>query len=179
MDELEPLVPLPPRFRVTDQVEVKTSLGTFVVGLYGADAPRTVANCLAYVDKGFYTDKIFHRVIAGFMIQGGGFDASYAKASTDPPVQLEIIPGLKHEEGILSMARTSDPHSASSQFFVCVAPAIQLNGTYAAFGKVEHGYEVVEAISRVATHSVTTERGEMADVPVEPVVIEAMTRLEE
>lgn len=167
---------LPPEHEVTDKIEVQTSMGTFVIGLYGKEAPKTVANFLSYVDSGFFSGKTFHRVITEFMIQGGGFDASLNKAQTQEPIRLEIIPGLRHEPGIISMARTSDPNSATSQFFVCVADAPQLNGGYAAFGKVLEGLEVVEAISRVATKTIDTSGGPMSDVPVAPVVIESVRR---
>jgi cyclophilin family peptidyl-prolyl cis-trans isomerase len=162
---------------VTERVAIETSMGTMVVGLYGDDAPNTVRNFLSYVDRGFYTGKIFHRVIPGFMIQGGGFDQALERAETDPPIPLEIIPGLKHEAGVVSMARTSDPGSATSQFFVCVAPASQLNGVYAAFGRVEEGLSAALDISVVATQTATGPRGEMADVPVQPVLIKSVRRL--
>jgi len=162
---------------VTERVEIKTSMGTIVVGLYGEDAPTTVSNFLSYVDRGFYSGKIFHRVIPGFMIQGGGFDPGLDRAETDPAIRLEIVPGLKHEAGVVSMARTSDPNSATSQFFVCVSAAPQLNGVYAAFGGVEEGLSVALDISAVTTQTATGPRGEMGDVPVEPVVIEHIRRL--
>jgi peptidyl-prolyl cis-trans isomerase A (cyclophilin A) len=162
---------------VTDRIEIKTSMGTIVVGLYGKDAPNTVKNFLSYVDRGFYTGKVFHRVIPGFMIQGGGFDAKMERAATDAPIPLEIIPGLKHEPGVVSMARTNDPGSATSQFFVCVAQAVQLNGLYAAFGKVEEGLDVALDISSVPTQSISGEGGEMGDVPTNPVTIEHIKRL--
>lgn len=158
-------------------MELKTSMGTIVLGLYGKDAPLTVENFLNYVDKDFYKGSICHRIIAGFMMQCGGFDSDLKRLPTEKTIKLEIIPGLKHEPGVLSMARTSDPHSASSQFFVCVGSAPQLNGGYAIFGKVEEGLEVVEAISKVETHTAETEQGPMADVPVTPVIIESVKRL--
>jgi cyclophilin family peptidyl-prolyl cis-trans isomerase len=162
---------------VTDRIEIKTSMGTMIVGLYGSDASDTVRSFLSYVDRGFYSGKIFHLVIPGFMIQGGGFDPSLNRAETDPPIRLEIIPGLKHEPGTIAMARTSDPNSATSQFFICVAAAPQLNGGYAAFGKVEEGLSVALDISSVPTQTATGPRGEMADVPTHPVVIEYIKRL--
>lgn len=169
---------LPPEHKVTDLVEIKTSMGSFEVGLYGNDAPDTVKNFLSYVDQGFYTGKVFHRVIEGFMIQGGGFSAELERAKTDAPIRLELIPGLRHQPGTISMARTSDPHSATAQFFVCVADTDQLNGAYAAFGKVEKGYEIVEAISKVDTGSSNVPGGmTMSDVPVTPVVIESAARI--
>ncbi len=169
--------PLPPEHEVTAKVEFKTSMGVIVVGLYGKEAPGTAVNFLKYVDSGFYSGKIFHRVIYGFMIQAGGFDAELTRAATEDAIKLEIIPGLKHEPGVLSMARTSNPHSATSQFFVCVGNAPQLNGGYAAFGEVLEGMDVVEAIARVSTQTMETSYGSMADVPSESVVIESARRL--
>jgi peptidyl-prolyl cis-trans isomerase A (cyclophilin A) len=166
-----------PEHVVTIRVEIITSKGSIVVGLYGKDAPRTVANFLAYVEKGFYTGKVFHRVIPEFMIQGGGFDSSLVRAETEPPIPLEIIPGLRHESGIISMARTSETGSATSQFFICATAAAQLNGSYAAFGKVERGIEVVESITAVPTQTVDTPSGPMGDVPITPVVIESIRKL--
>ncbi len=168
--------PLPPRYEVTHRVEIKTSLGSIVVGIFGNDAPQTVANFLHYVDSGFYPGKVFHRVIPGFMIQGGGFDQELSKTPSDAPVRLEIIPGLKHEAGILSMARTSNPHSATAQFFICVSQAPQLNGGYAAFGKVEQGYDIVEKISGVPTETTDSPQGPLDDVPKIPVIIEEVSR---
>jgi cyclophilin family peptidyl-prolyl cis-trans isomerase len=164
---------------VTQRVEILTSRGRIVVGLYGEAAPVTVANFLSYVDAGFYSGKIFHRVLPAFMIQGGGFGEDMSRADTGDPIRLEVIPGLEHVPGVISMARVaSDPHSATSQFFICVAVATQLNGGYAAFGKIEEGYEVAVEISNVRTHAVQTDRGTMDDVPVTPVVIEEVRRLE-
>jgi cyclophilin family peptidyl-prolyl cis-trans isomerase len=172
-------IPLPPKYEVTQRVQLDTSLGTVVIGLYGKQAPATVANFLQYVDEGFYKGKIFHRVIPGFVIQGGGFDENLGRAQTREPIALELIPGLKHEPGILSMARTSVPKSATSQFFICAAEAPQLNGGYCAFGKVESGMEVVEKISMVPTGKRQADEKEppMDDVPLEPVVILSVRRL--
>lgn len=179
----EPALPLPEAVavdlepKVTARVEILTDRGRMVVGLYGEAAPLTVENFLSYVDDGFYGGKIFHRVLPAFMVQGGGFDAALERAPTRDPVHLEVIPGLEHTPGIVSMARlASDPHSATSQFFICVAQAPQLNGGYAAFGKVEEGFEVALEISNVRTHSAQTDRGAMDDVPVTPVVIQAVRR---
>jgi cyclophilin family peptidyl-prolyl cis-trans isomerase len=171
-------VELGPRFAVTDRVAIRTSMGTMVVGLYGKDAPRTVANFLTYVEQGFYSGTIFHRVIPGFMVQGGGFDPELNRRQTGEPVELEIIPGLKHESGTVSMARTSNPHSATSQFFVCVARSTQLNGSYAAFGEVEEGMDVAVSISTVPTQTAEGPSQPMDDVPVNPVIIESITRIE-
>jgi len=170
--------PLGPDHEVTDRVAVSTSMGTIVIGLFGNDAPKTVANFLAYVDQDFYAGTVFHRVIPGFMIQGGGFDADLERLPTREPIALELIPGLKHEPGVVSMARTSNPHSATSQFFICVARAPQLNGGYAAFGKVEEGMDVANAISTVPTHTADGPSQPMDDVPVAPVVIESISRID-
>ena len=169
---------LPSTPEITHRVEIKTSMGRIVIGLYGKAAPETVDNFLYYVDSGFYSNKIFHRVIPGFMIQGGGFDASLVRVSADSRVALEIIPGFKHVPGVVSMARTSDPNSASSQFFICVASVPQLNGAYAAFGEVEEGTAVVNSISTVKTERVERESGTMEDVPTMAVMIESIIRLE-
>jgi cyclophilin family peptidyl-prolyl cis-trans isomerase len=170
--------PLGPLHQVTDRVAIRTSVGTIVVGLYGNDAPNTVANFLSYVEQNFYGGTIFHRVIPGFMVQGGGFDPQLNRAETREPIQLEIIPGLKHEPGVVSMARTSNPHSATSQFFICVARSPQLNGGYAAFGKVEEGMDVATTISTVPTHTADGPTQPMDDVPVTPIIIESITRVE-
>lgn len=169
---------LPSTPEITHRVEIKTSMGRIVIGLYGKAAPKTVDNFLHYIDSEFYSNKIFHRVIPGFMIQGGGFDSSLVRAVADARVSLEIIPGYKHVPGSVSMARTSDPNSASSQFFICVASVPQLNGAYAAFGEVEEGMEVVKAISSVKTENVQRESGTMEDVPASAVMIESAIRLE-
>jgi cyclophilin family peptidyl-prolyl cis-trans isomerase len=170
--------PLPPLYEITDKVEIQTTLGNVIVGLYGDNAPDTVYNFLKYVDRGFYAEKVFHRVIPGFMIQGGGFDADLVRAETEEPIRLEVIPGIRHVAGTISMARTSDPHSASSQFFVCVADSPQLNGIYAAFGEVLEGLDVIQAIADIPTTTTQTEAGPMADVPVNPIVIIAIERVD-
>ena len=172
-----PAKPATPSLKITAKVRLETSAGAVVVGLYGEDAPNTVANFLSYVDQGYYTGKVFHRVIAGFMIQGGGFNEAMERVEGQPPIKLEIIPGLKHEPGVLSMARTRDPHSATSQFYICVGSPAQLNGSYAAFGKTLEGYEVVEAISKTKKGVKQTPMGPMRDVPVEPIVILSAKRI--
>ena len=170
--------PIPPRFEATDTIVIKTSLGSMTFELYGKQAPNTVENFLKYVDSGHFNGKIFHRVIDGFMAQGGGFDDTLKRGDTEAPIRLELIPGLKHRLGVISMARQpSDIHSATSQFFICVGDAPQLNGAYAAFGKLISGEETLFAISKVATHSVETDYGKMNDVPIQPVYIESITRL--
>ncbi len=160
-------------FAVTERVEVVTSMGTFVLSLYGNGAPVTVTNFLRYVDEGAYTDVMFHRVIPDFMIQGGGMYADWSPAPQISPIPLEIMDGLSHLPGVVSMARTSDPNSATNQFFICVADDSFLDDDYAAFGEVESGYDVVESISAVATETV----GNYDDVPVTAVVIESATRI--
>jgi cyclophilin family peptidyl-prolyl cis-trans isomerase len=171
-------VPLGPRYEITDRVEIRTSMGTMVIGLYGKDAPKTVANFLAYVDEGFYTGKIIHRVIPAFMMQGGGFTPDLERGQTREPIELEIIPGLEHEPGTMSMARTSDPHSATSQFFICVATAKQLNGGYAAFGKLEEGMDVAVSISTVPSQTADGPSQPMDDVPITPILIESISRVD-
>lgn len=168
----------PPRFETTDKVAIKTSMGTITIALYGKESPTTVNNFLKYVDSGFYKGKIFHRIIDGFMIQGGGFDENLVRGETDDPIHLELVPGLRHEPGVVSMARQpNDIHSATTQFFICTTSAPQLNGTYAAFGKLSSGEDVLRAISQVPTHTVETDYGKMNDVPIKPVLIESIDRL--
>jgi peptidyl-prolyl cis-trans isomerase B (cyclophilin B) len=141
------------------QVAFETNHGTFTIELDAARAPKTVANVLAYVDAGHYAGSIFHRVIDGFMIQGGGFDAHYNKLPTRAPVENEADNGLKNVRGTVAMARTSDPHSATAQFFVNVADNAFLDHTgkndrgwgYAVFGRVVAGMNVVDAIKGLAT----------------------------
>ena len=164
------------------QVLMKTSMGEVVIELYPDKAPKTVDNFLKYVKSGFYSDTVFHRVINGFMIQGGGFPKSMYQGDMGrkenlPPIELESKNGLKNDTGWLAMARTSVPNSATSQFFINVADNDMLNHPkpdghgYAVFGKVIKGMEVVNAIKGVKT----TRMGPMADVPAEPVVIESIT----
>ena len=164
--------------KVTHRIEVKTSAGAIVIGLYGDAAPKTVSNFLSYVKAGYYEGMIFHRVIPGFMIQGGGYDEDMIKAESGNPIALELIPGIRHVAGTVSMARTADPASATSQFFICVAETEQLNGEYAAFGMVEEGIDTAIAMSQMNTHSVETETAVMDDVPVSPIVIHSVTLLQ-
>ena len=157
---------------VTSEVEFTTNMGTFVIGLYGDDVPVTVDNFLAYVDDGFFDGLIFHRVIAGFMIQGGGYDEEMNAQPTNPAIELELFEGLSHLPGVIGMARTTVLDSATSQFFINVADNSGLDtqeGGYARFGMTESGYDVVEAISLVETGA--------GDVPIEPVIIESAVRL--
>jgi peptidyl-prolyl cis-trans isomerase A (cyclophilin A) len=155
----------------------KTSQGDIRVELYPEKAPKTVANFLDYVKSGQYNGTIFHRVIPGFMIQGGGFSTSFVEKPTRAPIPLESKNGLKNSVGTLSMARTSDPNSATAQFFINTVDNAGLdypnpdgNG-YAVFGKVTAGMDVVKKIEGTPT----TTRGPMADVPQKPVIIESAT----
>ena len=161
------------------QVDVKTNLGTIRLELYPAKAPKTVENFLRYVKDGHYDGTIFHRVIDGFMIQGGGFDASYRQKPTREPVENEAKNGLKNDIGTVAMARTSAPHSASAQFFINVKDNDFLNAAqaqdgwgYAVFGKVVSGMDVVSKIAKTPTGSGGPFR---TDAPRQPVVIESMT----
>nr|WP_235896224.1 peptidylprolyl isomerase [Ostreibacterium oceani] len=154
---------------------LKTTHGDIEITLDLDKAPKTSANFLEYVSAGFYNDTIFHRVIADFMIQGGGFVESMDRKTTDDPIKNEANNGLKNDKGTIAMARTNDPHSATSQFFINLKDNDFLNFRdenmqgwgYAVFGKVSQGIEVVEAIGQTKTG---VHMG-MKDVPVEPVVI--------
>ncbi len=155
-------------------VLITTNLGNITVELDAEKAPKSVANFLDYVAKGHYNNTIFHRVIADFMIQGGGFEPGMKQKSAEQTVENEGKNGLKNEPYTLAMARTSDPHSASAQFFINVKNNSFLDYPgqdgwgYAVFGKVTEGTEVVDAIRKVKT----TRSGMFADVPAEPVIIE-------
>ncbi|MBF8295356.1 MAG: peptidylprolyl isomerase [Bacteroidetes bacterium] len=157
----------------TTKVVMTTNLGTITILLFEREAPISVKNFLAYVDSGFYSGLTFHRVIPGFMVQGGGFMKNLTKRQTIlPPIKNESDNGMKNERGTLSMARTSDPHSATSQFFISVADNASLDFSargwgYAVFGKVIEGMDVVDKIVAVTTET----RGAMKDVPVDPVII--------
>ena len=161
------------------KVEMKTSRGTIQIELYADKAPKTVANFLQYVESGQYKGTIFHRVIDGFMIQGGGFDRDMREKKTRDPIQNEAGNGLKNTVGTLAMARTPNPHSASAQFFINLKDNDFLNYReatnqgygYAVFGKVTQGMDVVNTIAKVATGSA----GPHQDVPREPIVIESVT----
>jgi peptidyl-prolyl cis-trans isomerase A (cyclophilin A) len=154
-------------------VTLDTSLGEIVVELNADKAPRTTENFVQYVKDGHYDGTIFHRVIDGFMIQGGGFDDRMNQKPTRPPIENEANNGLKNLPGTLAMARTSSPHSASAQFFINLVPNRSLDYPspdgwgYAVFGKVVHGMEVVEKIAKVPT----TDVGFHQNVPATPVVI--------
>lgn len=161
-------------------VTLHTNFGDITLELDAEKAPITSANFLQYVDNGFYDGTIFHRVINGFMIQGGGFDTSMNQKNTLGEIKNEADNGLGNDIYTIAMARTSAPHSASSQFFINVASNDFLNHTapsgngwgYCVFGKVTAGKEVVDKIKQVAT---TSRKGHQ-DVPVENVIIEKATR---
>lgn len=159
------------------QVELNTNKGRIVLELNTEKAPKTAANFLEYVRDGFYDGVIFHRVIDGFMIQGGGFDENFKEKATRDAIENEADNGLSNDVGTIAMARTQAPHSASAQFFINVKNNSFLNHTsktaqgwgYAVFGKVVEGMDVVEAIKGVRTGN----RGYHADVPLENVFIES------
>jgi peptidyl-prolyl cis-trans isomerase A (cyclophilin A)/peptidyl-prolyl cis-trans isomerase B (cyclophilin B) len=161
------------------QVEVRTNMGSFTLELYPENAPNTVQNFLQYVKDGHYNGTIFHRVIPGFMVQGGGFSAKFEEKPTRPPIKNEAGNGLRNGIGMVSMARTADPHSATAQFFINVnenptldfkAPTAQGYG-YTPFGKVLKGMDVVERIVKVPTGP---GKPPHENVPLKPVVIERM-----
>lgn len=161
----------------TPVVQMETSQGMVLLALDAKAAPATVANFLAYVDKGLFNGTIFHRVIPGFMIQGGGFDMAMLRRDTLPPIRLETSGGLTNKRGTVAMARTSDPNSATGQFFINLVDNPFLDPRsgepgYAVFGKVLRGMDVVDAIARVKTET----RGGMQNVPAAPVAITRMTR---
>ncbi len=157
-------------------IRFTTNLGSFDLELDAKAAPKTVANFERYVKEGFYNGTLFHRVIDGFMIQGGGFEAGMQHKEGHAPIENEAMNGLKNDKYTIAMARTSDPHSATSQFFINVSDNGFLNHTvpsgqgwgYAVFGRVVKGFDVIDRIAKVKTGS---SRG-FQDVPKEDVVIE-------
>ncbi|GAB2892235.1 peptidylprolyl isomerase [Paralcaligenes sp. KSB-10] len=166
----------------TPRVKLHTNMGDMIIALDAEKAPKTVANFLTYVEEGFYDGTIFHRVINNFMIQGGGFDSGMKQKQTHAPVDNEANNGLKNDRYTLAMARTSDPHSATAQFFINVADNDFLNFTaptpngwgYTVFGKVVEGTDVVDKIKAVKTGS----KGFHQDVPLEDVIIEKASIVE-
>jgi cyclophilin family peptidyl-prolyl cis-trans isomerase len=160
-------------------LEFKTSKGTFTVQLFDKQAPISVENFLKYADEGFFAGTIFHRVIPGFMIQGGGLTADLQSKRGHAPIKNEATNGLKNKRGTLAMARTNDVNSATSQFFINLVDNDFLdnkpgNFGYAVFGRIDSGMDVVDAIAQVKTGS----KGMHQDVPVETVTIESVRRLE-
>ncbi|MCY0858430.1 peptidylprolyl isomerase [Cupriavidus sp. D39] len=161
----------------TERVQFVTSAGKFTLEVYPDAAPKTVANFMEYVKSGFYSGTIFHRVINGFMVQGGGFDRDMKQKPTRAPIPLEAQNGLKNKAGTVAMARTSDPNSATAQFFINVVDNSSLdypqpdgNG-YAVFGKVVEGMDTVDKMKNAPT----TSYGPMRNVPATPIVIESAT----
>jgi cyclophilin family peptidyl-prolyl cis-trans isomerase len=160
------------------QVELKTSMGSMTIELFANKAPKTVDNFLEYVKSGSYDGTIFHRVIPGFMIQGGGYTKDLQQKPTRPPLQHEGAACATNELGTIAMARTGDPHSATSQFFVNVANNERLNYTlppqgwgYCAFGKVVKGMDVAQKIVAVPTSAA----GPHQNLPKDPILIESVT----
>ena len=156
-------------------IVLQTNYGDISVELDHEKAPKTAANFEQYVREGFYDGTLFHRVIDGFMVQGGGFDAEFNQKPTRDPIENEADNGLQNEVGTLAMARTQDPHSATAQFFINIADNAFLNHSgksiqgwgYCVFGRVVDGMDVVEKIKKVPT----ARRGMHADVPAEDVMI--------
>lgn len=166
------------------KVEFKTTMGSFVVELDSIKAPKTTANFLNYVNSGFYNGTIFHRVIDGFMIQGGGFTPDLVQKPTNAPVASEAQNGLKNQTYTIAMARTSDPDSATAQFFINVKDNEGLNypnamgNGYTVFGKVISGTQTIDAIRKIPTMVASTPKmGRMTDVPSKTVTIESATVL--
>ena len=163
-------------------VKLTTNHGDIVLELDAEKAPETVKNFIAYVESGHYNNTVFHRVINGFMIQGGGMNAKMEeKPKLRPPIENEAKNGLKNEAGTIAMARTQDPHSASSQFFINLEDNRALNSPspdgwgYAVFGKVTEGMDVVRKIGKEPT----TTRGFHQNVPATPIVIQSARQLPE
>tara|TARA_Y100000588_G_scaffold98579_1_gene107091 strand:- start:190 stop:693 length:504 start_codon:yes stop_codon:yes gene_type:complete len=165
------------------KVRLTTSEGVVVIALDEQNAPKTTANFLEYVNSGHYNGTIFHRVIPGFMIQGGGFEPGKAQKSTLAPIENEADNGLKNDKGTIAMARTNDPHSATSQFFINTTQNDFLNFTaataqgwgYCVFGEVVDGMDVVTQIEK----SVTTSKAGHQDVPNNDIVIETAEAIDE
>ena len=159
----------------TPQVRMETSSGTLVLELDAVKAPVTTENFLKYVDDGFYDGTIFHRVIQGFMIQGGGFDRDFQQKEPLPPIENEADNGLQNVRGTIAMARTGDPHSATAQFFINSVDNGFLDHSgknpkgwgYAVFGRVIEGLEVIDAISVAETG----QHGPHSDVPKDKILI--------
>jgi cyclophilin family peptidyl-prolyl cis-trans isomerase len=163
------------------RVELKTNRGAIVIELNQAKAPKTVANFLQYVKDGHYNGTVFHRVIDGFMVQGGGFDKDMKQKPTRGTVENEAANGLKNDYGTIAMARTPDPHSASAQFFINLKNNEFLNFReatpqgygYTVFGKVVSGMDIIDKIAKVPTGNA----GPHQNVPREPVIVESATIL--
>jgi cyclophilin family peptidyl-prolyl cis-trans isomerase len=160
-------------------VRFETTLGAFTIDLFESDAPVTVKNFLEYVDAGHFDGTVFHRVIPGFMVQGGGMTEDLRQKPTRTPIKNESANGLKNRRGMLSMARTNDPDSATSQFFINLVdnafldPGPRSGAGYAVFGCVTEGMSVVDAMAKVKTGR----RGGHDDVPVEPIKVVSAKRV--
>jgi peptidyl-prolyl cis-trans isomerase A (cyclophilin A) len=160
-------------------IKFETTLGELDIELFPDEAPISAENFLAYVRSGFFADTVFHRVIPGFMVQGGGFTSDMQNKQTEAPIQNEADNGLKNLRGTLSMARTNDPHSATSQFFINLVDNAFLdksagNDGYAVFGKITAGMDVLDIMAKVDTGR----SGMHDDVPVEPIKVTAATVIE-
>jgi cyclophilin family peptidyl-prolyl cis-trans isomerase len=164
----------------TRMVKLQTTMGDIILELDKEKAPITAENFLTYVQENFYDGTIFHRVIPNFMIQGGGFTPDMAEKKTNPPINNEASNGLKNDRGTIAMARTPDPHSATSQFFINLVDNNGLNYSaqnpgYAVFGKVIEGMDVVDKIAKVKT----AKKGPHENVPVEPIQIQSVSIIAE
>ena len=160
---------------ITAKAKFETTMGDIVMGFYGDEMPITTENFVKYIEAGFFNKLIFHRVIPGFVIQGGGMmPGMIEKNSLFDPIKLEISKDIKHDPYAISMARTQDKNSATSQFFICNAACPSLDNQYAAFGKVLEGEDVVDAITAVKTKTVKY----FDDVPVDTVKIEKAYMIE-
>ena len=160
-------------------IRFETTLGNFTIDFYEKEAPISVANFLAYIDEGFFDGTIFHRIVPGFVIQGGGFTEDLSQKRTKPAIKNEADNGLKNGRGTLSMARTNDINSATSQFFVNLKDNDFLDHTrgnfgYAVFARVTEGLDVIDKIAAVETGR---KRG-MDDVPLEPVIMTSVRRVD-
>lgn len=158
------------------KVEFETTVGAFTIELDQEKAPVTVENFLKYVEDGSYEGTIFHRVIPGFMAQGGGFDTDMKMKATYPPIKNEASNGLPNQTASIAMARTNNPNSATRQFFINLVDNNFLDygqrpPGYAVFGHVTEGFDVIQAMGKKPTHTV----GRFADVPVEPIIIKKVT----
>ena len=173
------VLPITGQAQSTTQVRFQTTLGHFVVELYPAKAPKTVQNFVQYAQDKHFDGTIFHRVIDGFMVQGGGFTADMAQKPTRAPIPLEIDRSLKNERGTIAMARTGNPNSATAQFFINLVDNANLNAPqpdgygYAVFGKVVSGMETIDAIRSVATRN----QNGFQNVPATPITINTATVL--
>jgi len=167
---------------IGSKIRFSTRFGDIEIGLYDDKAPKTVENILAYVESGHFEGTTFHRVIPGFVVQGGGLTPDMQQKPTNAPVENEANNGVKNKRGTLSMARTPDPHSATSQFFINLADNARLDFSaetpqgwgYAVFGEVVSGMDVVDRMATLETGSRYGHR----DVPVEDVVIEKAERID-